>query len=104
MLAKRSRLTTAEVKKVLDLGRGKRGTLLGFKILPHEGGFKCAVVISKKLAKTAVVRNRARRSVYQALRKASLPPSGHAILFVQALPKERAAEAFTIEIKKLLHV
>jgi ribonuclease P protein component len=104
MLPKRSRLTSAEVKKVLDSGRGKRGVLLGIKHIPHTGSFKCAVVVSKKLAKTAVIRNRVRRSVYEALRKTSLPASGHAILFVQALPTEMAAEAFTIELKKLLHV
>lgn len=104
MLSKRARLTTAEVKKVLDSGRGKRATLLGIKTLPHSGTFKCAVVISKKIAKTAVARNRVRRAVYEALRKTSLPVSGHAILFVQAVPKEKLSEAFTIELKKLLHV
>ncbi|MBP9711263.1 MAG: ribonuclease P protein component [Candidatus Pacebacteria bacterium] len=104
MLSKRARLTTAEVKKVLDLGRGRRGALLGVKVLSAPAPFKCAVVVSKKLAKTAVARNRARRAAYEALRKSSLPLSGHAILFVQALPKDQAVAAFTIEIKKLLHV
>jgi len=104
MLSKRTRLTTAEVKKVLDSGRGRRATLLGIKVLPAPAPFKCAVVVSKKLAKTAVARNKARRAVYEALRKSSLPLSGHAILFVQALPKDHATTAFTIELKKLLHV
>jgi ribonuclease P protein component len=104
MLPKRTRLTTAEVKKVLDSGRGKRAAFLGIKVISGLVPFKCAVVVSKKVAKSAVMRNRARRAVYEALRKTSLPASGHAILFVQSLPKERIAEAFTIELKKLLHV
>lgn len=104
MLPKHTRLTTAEVKKVLDLGRGKRGPLLGIKMLPGSAGFKCAVVVSKKVAKSAVMRNRARRAVHEALRKTSLPSSGHAILFVQGLPKEKIQEAFTAELNKLLNV
>ncbi len=104
MLSKRTRLTTEEVQKVLTAGRGKRGSLLALRSIQAPGPFKCAVVVSKKLAKSAVSRNRARRSVYEALRKSSLPPSGHAILFVQALPQEHAVAAFTSELKKILHV
>ena len=92
------------VKKVLAEGRGRRGTLLSLKLQAAPGPFRCAVVVPKKVAQSAVMRNRVRRALYRALRGVSLPPSGHAILFVQALPKENALAAFTSELKTLLHV
>lgn len=104
MLPKQARLTTMEVKKVLTVGRGKRGTLLSIKTLSSPPPFRCAVIVSKKIAKNAVTRNRVRRGVYEALSKSSLPQSGHAILFVQAVPRERVTAVFMLELKKLLHV
>lgn len=103
MLAKKNRLTAAEVAQVLTKGRGARGRALSLKVMQAPPPFKCAVVVSKKLARTAVARNRIRRTVYNILRQNPFPRSGHVILFVQTLPKGEVA-AFTSEIKKLLHV
>lgn len=104
MLAKRSRLTTLQVKKVLTEGRSSRGRMLSVKFLQVPSAFRCGVVVSKKLAKTAVVRNQVRRTIYRALKGLTLPTSGHAILFVHVLPQKDATAVFTSEIKKLLHV
>ena len=104
MLAKTRRLRTAEVAEVLKKGRGRRGVVLSVKLLSTNSLFRCAVVVSKKTAKTAVVRNRLRRAVYRALQSASLPRTGHAILFVQSVPNADLTKVFASELKDLLHV
>ncbi len=104
MLPKRSRLSAEEVREVLAKGSGRRGRILSLKIVSGGAPFRSAVVISKKVAKTAVTRNRVRRAVYSVLQRVSLPPTGRAILFVQSIPKEGLAAAITEDIKHLLHV
>ena len=104
MLAKTRRLGTEEVREVLARGRSQRGTTLSVKTLPTASPFRCAVVVSKKVAKTAVIRNKVRRAVYRALQGAFLPRTGHAILFVQSVPKADLVPVFSSELKKLLNV
>lgn len=104
MLPKQKRLGTQAVKEVLARGKNRRAAHLSMKILTTTTPFRCAVVVSKKLAKTAVKRNKLRRAVYQALGAASLPSQGHAILFVQSIPEVSLVAAFSSEIKKLFHV
>lgn len=104
MLAKTRRLRAAEVQEVLSRGRGRRGTALSVKMVSTTSPFRCAVVVSKKTAKTATLRNRVRRAVYRALSHTSLPPTGHAILFVQSVPKTDLTAVFASELKHLLHV
>ncbi len=104
MLAKTRRLRAAEVREVLSKGKGRRGSVLSIKLLPAAAPFRCAVVVSKKVAKTAVRRNSLRRAVYKALKSASLPRTGYAILFVQSVPHDDQAAVFASELKKLLHV
>lgn len=74
------------------------GSIAFFTNMPPQG----AVVVSKKVAKTAPVRNRIRRRVYHALR-ALLPNSGHSVVIyptkdVAKIPfkdlTEALAEAF----------
>lgn len=104
MLAKTRRLRGEEVREVLARGRGRRGAALSIKYLSTSSPFRCAVVVSKKVAKTAVVRNRVRRAVYRALDRASLPPTGHAILFVQSVPSADTDLVFAADLTKLLNV
>lgn len=104
MLSKTRRLGVRGVQEVLLRGRGSRGTVLSVKTLATTSPFRCAVVISKKVAKTAVVRNKVRRAVYRALARTSLPHTGHAILFVQSVPADNLTDVFSSELKKLLHV
>lgn len=49
-------------------GRTVRGPSLGMKFAlnPRRNTYRVAVVVSRKISKSAVVRNRARRRVYQA--------------------------------------
>ncbi len=80
MLAKESRLTAAEVREILRIGRPVRGTTLSAKYITGQKS-KAAVVVSTKVAKTAVERNRLRRSAYAALRTC-LPSQIHAVIFL----------------------
>lgn len=104
MLHKRARLSATEVAEVLQKGRGQRAQILSLKFQATSAPFKCAVVVSKKVARSAVTRNSLRRAVYRALRETSLPATGRAILFVQSVPPENRAAIFASDIKKLLHV
>lgn len=104
MLPKRRRLSAAEVREVLARGRGSRGKVLSLKFLPTTEPFACAAVVPKKVAKTATKRNTLRRALYRALSTLSLPPTGHAILFMQTVPKENLSLVLIEDIKKLLHV
>lgn len=80
MLPKKARLTAAEVREILKSGRSVRSGALSakYKTAPHA---KAAVVVSIKVAKSAVERNRLRRSAYLALR-ASMPKDVHVVFFL----------------------
>ncbi len=80
MLAKRRRLRAEEVREILAKGRSARLSGLSVKYLPAKDA-RAAVVVSKKTAKTAVMRNSLRRAAYRTLQKATLPRV-HAVLFI----------------------
>ena len=104
MLPKHRRLSAAEVREVIAQGRGRRGSVLSLKTLNTPTPFKCAVVVSKRVARSAVARNRLRRAVYQTLEEVRLPSVGHTVLFVLSTPKKDTKEEFVSDIKTLLHV
>ena len=55
--------------------RGGRLQSQGFKVFyakNHKGDYRMAVIVSKKTAKSAVVRNRIRRRFYESVRKQQL--------------------------------
>ena len=80
MLPKTSRLSASEVREILKSGRSVRlGTLSAkYVVSAHT---KAAVVVSAKVAKNAVERNRLRRDAYRVLR-ASLPKGVHVVFFL----------------------
>lgn len=86
MLAKKARLTAAEVREILKSGRSVRTTTLSakYRVFPNTEPLqasKAAVVISKKVAKTAVLRNRLRRAAQLMLRTA-LPKGVEVVFFL----------------------
>jgi RNase P protein component len=110
MLPKNSRLTTSEVQEVLSRGtsvfislpKGQKG-LISAKFLPKSGGFKSAAVAPKSLAKSAVERNRLRRSVYRAILSLPTPKkAGLMVFFVRNIPKTPLTPAFAEEISIFL--
>lgn len=70
MLAKKYRFhSRGGVKYVYQYGKTIRRSKMSLVFCENTRGFtRVAVVVSKKVAKTAVARNRIRRRVYEALR------------------------------------
>lgn len=64
MLSKKNRLSREDVKKTLETGVFLRGRSLTARALPSPLTH-IAVAVSKKVAKTAVVRNKTRRIIYK---------------------------------------
>ena len=80
MLSKTNRLSAFEVREIIKDGRSARTAALSAKFKAGSGA-KAAVVVSAKVAKTAVERNTLRRAAYLALRS-SLPSGVHAVFFL----------------------
>ncbi|OGC88153.1 hypothetical protein A3D70_02280 [Candidatus Adlerbacteria bacterium RIFCSPHIGHO2_02_FULL_54_18] len=80
MLPQRSRLSAAEVRVILKRGRSARSATLSAKYVPAVHS-RAAVVVSTKVAKSAVARNRLRRTCYDALRPL-LPPGKNVVFFL----------------------
>lgn len=87
MLSKAERLTRKEIS-YLSHGKSVFGTLISVRFCPAADS-KFSVSVSKKVASTAVERNRIRRRVYAAVedaRKALKKP-----LFLMLLPKRECS-------------
>ncbi len=72
MLAKKYRFHRQnDVRRVYARGESSRSGPLGLKYLKQQspGNSRLAVVVSKKIDKRAVVRNRIRRRIYEIVRK-----------------------------------
>ncbi len=80
MLPKNRRLTAPEVRAILQRGRLTRGEGVSCKYVA-AGAPKMAVVVSKKTANEAVMRNQLRRAGYRVLQATALP-NVHAVFFI----------------------
>ena len=96
MLPKRRRLNASDVRRVLSVGRSLRSGVLAAKFASGPEALRVAAVVSKKVARSAVARNRLRRALYQALS----PLSGHGdlVVFVQKVPTPPLSRAFATDI------
>ncbi len=94
MLPASRRLRAVEVRRVLKEGRSLSSGPLAVKWIATSTG-KVAVVVSKKTAKKAILRNALRRSVYRELTKL---PRAHVVFFVR---KAASLEAIRREVKTL---
>lgn len=57
------------ISHVYRKGRTVRGNFCAIKFMPNgREGYRAAVVVSKKVSKSAVVRNRIRRRIYEIVR------------------------------------
>jgi len=81
MLPKSKRLSAKEVREVLRYGRSVSGETLALKYKMGENT-KAAVVVSIKVAKRAVVRNRLRRTLYREI-TSLLPARRLVVVFVK---------------------
>jgi ribonuclease P protein component len=111
MLPSSQRLRSSEVVEVLKRGRGlSSGVYLSAKALaaPQDATMRCAVIISKKIAKTAVMRNRIRRCAYDAFgvvangQLSRSLPIVRIVFFVRSVPERSYTDAFTTDVITIL--
>jgi ribonuclease P protein component len=89
MLKRINRLTHHEFKACFDTGR-KIHTPGATIITAPSPTWGVAVVVPKKVKKTAVARNRLRRVVYAAIRAGVIPTKSHQIVIIKTLPQNQA--------------
>ena len=70
------------------------------KFLRTAEALRAAIVVSKSVARTAVLRNRVRRAAYEAI--PALPHRGRALFFVRSIPLDPLRSVFREEITALL--
>jgi ribonuclease P protein component len=88
MLSKKNRLTAeTDFKEVLSRGKTVQGKIFTLKYLQKgdEASTRIGVVVSKKVSKLAVYRNKARRRLKEALRRnvKNLKPGFMAVFLVK---------------------
>lgn len=87
------------LKPVYQRGQSVRGPLIHMKFSQRDPKrpYRAAVVVSRKVSKSAVVRNRIRRRVYEIIRKSDhRPPNGTDMIFTVF-----GEEVATMEAKRL---
>ncbi|MFZ2253149.1 MAG: ribonuclease P protein component [Minisyncoccia bacterium] len=67
MLPKKERLSRLEFNRFFSVGKRQHSPLFQIVFAPHET-LHASVVVSKKIAKRAVVRNKIRRRIYDIVR------------------------------------
>ena len=86
MLPSSKRLSIPLLKTVMDKGRLVHSSLFSVKILKTAHSSRFSVVVSKKIAKSAVDRNKTRRRTFAALSTlyGRITPGTHAVFMVKA--------------------
>ncbi len=72
------------------------------KSVGGDDTIRAAAVVSKKVAKTAVVRNRARRALYSAVASIGTPTPLRIVFVVNTLPNEAYERAFAADAASII--
>lgn len=101
MLPKKKRLTRALFKPLQSARGNFHSTLFSLKAAPAEA-FRLGVSVSKKVAKSSVVRNRIRRRVYSEIFRleTGLKPALYLVIAKSGAEKLKGAE-LSLELQKL---
>lgn len=102
MLSQKHRLSkSAEVKKTTARGRSFFNPYFVIKLAPGNDAARLTVIVSTKVSKKAVDRNRIKRIIREELRKhvQGMKPGNYAILV-----KPSAAKAETTELRKAVEL
>jgi ribonuclease P protein component len=91
------------LKRVYQHGRNVRSSLFALKVMHNERrhDYRVAVVVSRKVHKSAVVRNRIRRRLYEQVRLQSPQITGPYDM-VFTVFNEEVAELPTDKLKKII--
>lgn len=108
MLSKKHRLSkSVDVKKTTAKGRSFFNPFFVIKSLPSDS-VKATVIVSNKVSKSAVARNKIKRMVREELKKAlpRIKPGNYAIIIKPAAAKismDELKTEMTSSLQKLLH-
>jgi ribonuclease P protein component len=91
------------LRTVYQHGKSVRGPLLSLKFAQREAGrpYRVAVVVSRKVHKSAVIRNRIRRRVYEGVRRSDSQIGGGTDL-VFTVFSDQAAELPAAKLQKII--
>ncbi|MBI5357957.1 ribonuclease P protein component [Candidatus Saccharibacteria bacterium] len=90
------------IELVYKRGRAARVDFLSAKaVTPKTGSYKLAVVVSKKISKSAVVRNKIRRRIFEQFREIFKEKGAPKIDIVVSVYDERAAKVPAGELRKM---
>jgi ribonuclease P protein component len=103
MLSKKERLSRAEFNLFFSVGRKFHGVHLGMSYVPYHE-LHASVVVSRKIEKTAVKRNKIRRRIYAILRHAKAEQDIHGvyIFFVKKNVSAQAYDVLSEEVQTLI--
>lgn len=97
MLSKKHRATTAQVDKVISFGKTHSSKNFTTRILRNSEPVT-AVVVSKKVAKNAIDRNKLKRRIKTALRSLNFPQNTTFVIYA----KKESPTLSIVEIQKEL--
>jgi ribonuclease P protein component len=94
----------SSLRFVFRQGRVVHGPLLGLRFVrnPREQKYRAAVVVSRKVSKSAVVRNRIRRRIFEEVRRESGRLQGPYDL-VFSVRNEELAHADSATVRQAVH-
>ncbi len=103
MLPKSRRLSTKQVKSVVEKGRMLHSPFFAIRAINIDKPSSFSVSVSKKVAKTAVLRNSIRRRVYSAVSKVinDVNPGQYVFLMAKNGIEKRSLEEILSEIKEI---
>jgi ribonuclease P protein component len=71
------------LRRTYSNGQTARGSLISLRFAPRPNGksYRVAIVVSRKVHKSAVIRNRIRRRVYELVRRSQAVPPNTDLIF-----------------------
>ena len=103
MLKKAHRLSTKQFMEVMEKGRIYTSSLFVMRVLINKDNGGISAVAPKKVATTAVLRNKLRRQIYQAaapLQK-TIPQGASVIIFAKAETTKADFKDLSLDLKNL---
>lgn len=83
MLPKKNRALTQHIQRALKKGTTKHSENFSVRVVQHDSPACIAVVVSKKVATTAVVRNKLKRRIKNSLRNIQLGKNKTFVLYAK---------------------
>ena len=103
MLPRSQRLSTEQFNHAMKIGRVYHSSLFLVRVVPVDEHTRVSATISSKIAKTAVLRNRIRRKIYEAVHlfMPTLAPGYHVAMIAKAPIFEATQKTIEISTKEV---